>query len=61
MAEKENKGGVLTNEQVERDLEVKGRPAKSDRNYVGSQDIGDDKPRDSQTSRDHGENSDKNS
>ena len=38
MAQKENKGGNLTNEQVEQDNKVKG---KHEGAYVGSQDTGD--------------------
>jgi hypothetical protein len=38
MAHKENKGGILTNEEVEQDLEVKGQQAGT---YTGSQDTGD--------------------
>ena len=38
MASKENKGGILTNEQVEQDNQAKG---KHEGAYVGSQDTGD--------------------
>ena len=38
MAHKENKGGILTNEQLEQDLKAKG---KQDGTYVGMQDTGD--------------------
>jgi hypothetical protein len=41
MAKKENKGGVLTNEQVERDLEAKGRTPDNQNAYTGMQDTGD--------------------
>lgn len=44
MAKKENKGGRLTNEQIEKDLKAKGAP--DDQNwYRGSQDTGDQKLR----------------
>lgn len=38
MAQKENRGGILTNEQVERDNKVKG---KQEGAYEGAQDTGD--------------------
>lgn len=38
MAAKENKGGTLTNEQIERDNRVKG---KTEGAYEGAQDTGD--------------------
>jgi len=41
MAKKENKGGTLTNEQVERDLKAKGRATGDDVPYAGAQDTGD--------------------
>ena len=41
MAQKENKGGVLTNEQVEQDLKVKGRTNEGETGHVGLQDTGD--------------------
>lgn len=41
MATKENKGGTLTNEQIEQDLQAKGREEGS---YGGVQDTGDKKP-----------------
>ena len=41
MARKENKGGTLTNEQVEQDLKAKGRQTGNDVPYAGSQDTGD--------------------
>ena len=41
MAQKENKGGVLTNEQVEQDLKVKGKTNESETGHVGLQDTGD--------------------
>ncbi|MCW3075140.1 MAG: hypothetical protein JWP69_2209 [Flaviaesturariibacter sp.] len=40
MSGKENKGGLLTNEQIEKDLEAKGR-ADAPAGYQGSQDTGD--------------------
>lgn len=45
MAEKENKGGVLTNEQVEQDLKAKGRTNEGETGLVGLQDTGDSKVR----------------
>lgn len=42
MAKKENKGGVLSNEQIEQDNKVKGKTDEKGRSYVGSQDTGDD-------------------
>lgn len=41
MAEKENKGGMLTNEQVEQDISVKGKASEGSEGYIGSQDTGD--------------------
>lgn len=41
MTQKENKGGKLTNEQVEQDLKAKGRATENPGGYVGSQDTGD--------------------
>jgi hypothetical protein len=41
MAQKENKGGILTNEQVEQDLKVKGKINESATGHVGLQDTGD--------------------
>jgi hypothetical protein len=44
MAKKENKGGELTNEQIEKDLKAKG--ASGDQKwYKGAQDTGDQKLR----------------
>lgn len=40
MAKKENKGGILSPEQVEKDNEVKGRDQQTG-GYVGMQDTGD--------------------
>ena len=41
MAQKENKGGLLSNEQIEQDLKARGKT--DDKNgYAGSQDTGDD-------------------
>jgi hypothetical protein len=45
MAEKENKGGMLTNDQVEQDLKVKGKAAEDSEAYIGSQDTGDKRVR----------------
>jgi hypothetical protein len=42
MAQKENKGGTLTNSQVEEDNKVKGKQAGT---YEGAQDTGDKKLR----------------
>lgn len=41
MAEKENKGGLLSNEQVEQDIRVKGKASEGNEAYIGSQDTGD--------------------
>lgn len=41
MATKENKGGMLTNEQVEQDLKAKGKASEQNEAYTGSQDTGD--------------------
>jgi hypothetical protein len=41
MAQKENKGGILTNEQVEQDLKAKGRTNEEETGHVGMQDTGD--------------------
>lgn len=41
MAKKENKGGNLHNEDIERELKVEGREEKTGRSYAGSQDTGD--------------------
>lgn len=40
MAKKENKGGILTNEQIEQDLKAKGR-SEQQPGYRGTQDTGD--------------------
>lgn len=45
MAKKENKGGELTNEQVERDNKVKGKADPQEGGYRGLQDTGDTKVR----------------
>lgn len=44
MAKKENKGGELTNEQIEKDLKTKGNPDQQNWNR-GSQDTGNQKIR----------------
>jgi hypothetical protein len=44
MAKKENKGGELTNDQIEKDLKTKGNPDQQNW-YRGSQDTGDQKIR----------------
>ena len=41
MADKENKGGLLSNEQVEQDIKVKGKASEGSESYIGSQDTGD--------------------
>jgi hypothetical protein len=41
MSQKENRGGLLSNEQIEQDLKAKGKTGTSN-GYVGSQDTGDD-------------------
>jgi hypothetical protein len=45
MAKKEHKGGILTNEEVERDNRAKGKDAKGNPGYSGMQDTGDQKIR----------------
>jgi len=40
MSQKENRGGLLSNEQVEQDLKAKGKTTSN--GYTGSQDTGDD-------------------
>jgi hypothetical protein len=47
MAHKENKGGVLTNEQIEQDLKINNKDQQQG-NYRGMQDTGDKKPREGQ-------------
>ena len=42
MASKENRGGNLTNEQVEQELNRTGATDKIGRNYRGSQDTGEE-------------------
>ena len=44
MAKKENKGGLLTPEQIEKDNAVKGKTTEGG-HYQGSQDTGDNKVR----------------
>lgn len=41
MATKENKGGVLKNNEIEEDLKAKGKAPDNKESYVGSQDTGD--------------------
>jgi hypothetical protein len=41
MATKENKGGLLSNEDIENDLKAKGVPERQN-GYRGTQDTGDD-------------------
>jgi hypothetical protein len=41
MANKENKGGVLKNDQIEQDLKAKGKASEDSEAYIGSQDTGD--------------------
>jgi hypothetical protein len=45
MDRKENKGGVLSNEQAEKDLKAKGTPETNAHPFHGSQDTGDFMPR----------------
>ncbi|NTS39927.1 hypothetical protein HRG84_03340 [Flavisolibacter sp. BT320] len=40
MDRKENKGGMLTNEELEQDLKAKGRESNSNNPYSGAQDTG---------------------
>lgn len=42
MARKENKGGILHNEDIEQELRTRGGEDQSGRSYRGSQDTGDD-------------------
>jgi len=46
MARKENEGGLLSNEQVEKEVQRTGGNEKSGRGYRGSQDTGDTTVRD---------------
>jgi hypothetical protein len=46
MAKKENKGGLLSNEQIEKELQRTAADDKSGRGYRGTQDTGDVKVRD---------------
>jgi hypothetical protein len=55
MAGKENKGGFLSNEQIEKELSRNEAQEKDGRSYVGSQDTGDQKPRETQIHRNTGE------
>jgi hypothetical protein len=56
MAKKENKGGFLTNEQVEKDNKVKGKAEKKNVGYIGSQDTGEKLPlKDRQENKDQKE------
>jgi hypothetical protein len=41
MTSKENKGGVLKNDQIEQDLKAKGKASEDSETYIGSQDTGD--------------------
>ena len=41
MDKKEHKGGLLKNEEIEKELQVKGNPAEKGHSYIGSQDTGD--------------------
>ena len=45
MARKEHKGGILSNEEVERDNRAKGKNADNNPGYSGIQDTGDQKVR----------------
>ena len=42
MAHKENKGGTLKNDQIEKDLQAHGKNAEQEDAYKGSQDTGDE-------------------
>jgi hypothetical protein len=55
MAGKENKGGFLSNDQIEKELSRNEAQEKDGRSYVGSQDTGDQKPRETQVHRNSGE------
>ena len=41
MASKENKGGLLKNDEIEQDLKAKGKSGEEGEAYIGSQDTGD--------------------
>ena len=41
MTEKENKGGELSNEQIEQELKVRNRNGGAEGGYIGMQDTGD--------------------
>jgi hypothetical protein len=43
MAKKEHKGGLLNNEEVERDNKIKGKNVDGSGGYTGVQDTGEDK------------------
>jgi hypothetical protein len=45
MAKKEHKGGLLTNEEVERDNKIKSKNVDASGGYTGAQDTGEDKIR----------------
>lgn len=45
MTKKENKGGILSNEQVEQEIQRTGSDDKKESGYHGSQDTGDTKVR----------------
>lgn len=45
MAHKENKGGILKNDEVEQDLRAKGKSSENAETYIGSQDTGDEEIR----------------
>ena len=45
MGKKENKGGIVTNRQIEEDNRVKGKASEKAQTYLGSQDTGDKKIR----------------
>ncbi|MGI8598599.1 MAG: hypothetical protein ACR2KB_05015 [Chitinophagaceae bacterium] len=50
MANKENKGGVLTNDQIEQDLKVGGKDHQQE-HYHGTKDPGVNKPQNLRTSK----------
>lgn len=62
MAKKENKGGELTHEQVERDNAIKGKTDQKEGGYRGMQDTGDTKVANlgSEVQRNNGIKDDKN-
>ena len=59
MAKKENKGGFLTNEELEKDLKAKGNQ-QNEGHYQGMQDTGDRKIRDNRENNEKSKDNDQN-